>query len=256
MNLDLAGYLDGPFKTIGGWCSPWLWQAIAPIAAKQAALGVDNPVAEIGVYHGKFLLGLVLTKRAPLHNHAIDVFDMQEFNLDGAGNGSLEALRRNMATVGLPPGTVTTLRADSMGIGPTDIASILDRSGGFSLFSVDGCHMVEHTINDMRIAMALTVRQGIIFVDDYSNMDWPGVHEGVARLYMHDSPRFVPLLIMHNKLFLCHISFHGMWLALVEAALRAIPGTQVKRIVMYGYQALNVVPNMSGSADYLGRPVG
>jgi hypothetical protein len=256
MTPDIATYLSGPFQTIGGWCSPWLWHAIAPIAERHAALGVRRPVAEIGVFQGKFLLGLVHTAGVPTDNHAIDVFDMQEFNLDGAGEGNLDALRQSMAKADVPPEAITVLRADSMGLSPTDVAAIMHATGGFSLFSVDGCHMVEHTINDIRLAMQLTVREGIIFVDDYTNMDWPGVHEGVAKLYLTDAPRFVPLLVMHNKLFLCHISFHAMWLAHVEAALRAIPGTHLKRIVMFGYDALNVVPNMSGSCDYLGRPAG
>lgn len=256
MSSDILGYLNGPFQSIGGWCSPWLWQAIAPIAERQAALGIHNPVAEIGVFHGKFLLGLVRTVRAPAGNHAIDVFDMQEFNLDGAGEGNLDALKRNMAKAEIAPEALTMLRADSMGLAAAEVARIVQETGGFSLFSVDGCHMVEHTINDIRLAMQMTVRAGIIFVDDYTNMDWPGVHEGVAKLYLHDAPRFVPLLVMHNKLFLCHISFHAMWLELLEAALRAIPKTHVKRTRMFGYGALNVVPNMGGGCDYLGRPAG
>ncbi|MEM9224718.1 MAG: hypothetical protein AAGB11_20300, partial [Pseudomonadota bacterium] len=88
---DVAAYLDGPFKEIGGWCNPFLWQAIEPLHGAISAAGPPGPVAEIGVFHGKFFFGLVKTAGAEKDNFAIDVFDMQEFNLDGAGVGDKQA---------------------------------------------------------------------------------------------------------------------------------------------------------------------
>lgn len=241
-NRPVADYLSGPFRDIGGWCSPRLWLLIGPLADRQAELGVHAPVAEIGVYHGKFFLGLVLTKGAPAHNTAIDVFDMQQFNLDGAGKGDMAQFRANIARAGVANEAVTLLRADSMTLTQEDVRQIRATSGGFSLFSVDGCHMVEHTINDVRLAMALTVPEGIIFVDDYTNQDWPGVQEGIAQLYLMDSPRFVPLAVLHNKLFLCHISFHRGYLALITEAAARIHGARSKQVVRFGYPTLNLVP--------------
>jgi hypothetical protein len=247
----ILDYLQGPFQRIGGWCSPWLWTLIGPIAARQAEMGVLNPVAEIGVYHGKFFLGLVATKGAPAQNHAIDVFDLQQFNLDGAGEGDMEQFTQNIVAAGLSPEQVTMLRTDSMALTATDIANLRAMTGGFSLFSVDGCHLVEHTLNDIRIAMELTVPAGLIFVDDYTNPDWPGVQEAVATLYLMDRPRFVPLAVLHNKLFLCHLGFHAMWLELIQAAAARLPGARSKRVTRFGYRTLNLEPRMEGHA-YLG----
>lgn len=244
-------YLRGPFRTMGGWCSPWLWQLITPIAERQAALGIAEPVAEIGVYHGKFFLGLLLTRGAPAHNHAIDVWDMQEFNLDGAGHGDMAQFAANIDASGASPESVTMLRADSMAITRQTIERIREITGGFSLFSVDGCHLAEHTINDIRIAMELTVPGGIIFVDDYTNPDWPGVQEGVAKLYLMDSPRFVPLATLHNKLFLCHIGHHAMWLQHLSAAAARLPHARTKIVRRFGYESLNPFPHTEGE-DYLG----
>jgi hypothetical protein len=248
----VKAYLNGPFQQIGGWCSPWLWQLITPIAEHQARLGVTNPIAEIGVYHGKFFLGLAITKGAKADNHAIDVFDLQQFNLDGAGAGDMQKFTSNIERAGLGSGAVTMVRADSMAIEAPTIEAIRQASGGFSFFSVDGCHMAEHTMNDIRIAMQLTVPEGIIFVDDYTNFDWPGVHEGVARLYITDRPRFVPLAIVHNKLLLCHISMHATWLKLVEQALARHKGARQKQVNLYGYPAFNFVPRISDANNYLG----
>jgi len=248
----VLAYLRGPFQQVGGWCSPWLWQFITPLAERQATLGVQAPVAEIGVYHGKFFLGLVKTKGAAKHNHAIDVFDMQQFNLDGAGRGDMEKFRANIDKTGVAQGAVTMLRADSMTLDPPEIERIRTISGGFSLFSVDGCHMVEHTINDVRIAMQLTVPEGIIFVDDYTNQDWPGVQEGIARLYLMDSPRFVPVGVLHNKLFLCHISHHASYLKHLQTAAAKLTGARSKLVQRFGYPSINLFPAVAGSDAYLG----
>jgi hypothetical protein len=248
----VLAYLRGPFAQVGGWCSAWLWQLITPLAERQAALGVTAPVAEIGVYHGKFFLGLVLTKGAAANNFAIDVFDMQQFNLDGAGKGDMDQFRANIAKAGVAEAAVTMLRADSMALQADAIERIRAASGGFSLFSVDGCHMVEHTINDVRIAMQLTVPEGIIFVDDYTNMDWPGVQEGIAKLYLMDSPRFVPLAVLHNKLFLCHISHHAAYLKHIQAAAAKLAGARTKTVLRFGYPSLNLFPASGTGNAYLG----
>jgi hypothetical protein len=177
---------------------------------------------------------------------------MQEFNLDGAGKGNLETLKSNFVKCGVAPGQVEIERADSMTVGAAHIESILKRSGGgFSMFSVDGCHLPEHTVNDMRIAMQLTIPQGIVFVDDYYNANWPGVQEGVAKLYFTDYPRFVPLVYTCNKLFLCHVSFHARYLRHVAEFIAAQhTETRVKRVKRFGYDTLTLTPKMT-SERYL-----
>ena len=235
-------YLRGPFAKVQGWCAPQLWNAIQPIHEFQEALGCKLPVAEIGVFHGKFFIGLALTKRGAKGHHAIDVFDLQQFNLDGAGKGSLDKLKSNMAAAGLDAREVCLRRADSMTLDDRDIDSIrLASGGGFSMFSVDGCHRVEHTINDFRIAMQLTCPEGVIFIDDYANADWPGVHEGVAKLFHIDSPRFVPVAYLCNKLVFCHISHHDALLEHMTAFLKINqPGVRTKVVQRFGYSAVNL----------------
>lgn len=246
---DLRAYLDGAFRRIDGWCIAQLWQAIEPLAAMIAAEGPPGPVAEIGVFHGKFFIGLVKTVGASRGNTAIDVFDMQRFNLDGAGKGNLARFEENLAAAGVPRDAVDVVRADSMALSRADLDRLREETGGFSLFSVDGCHLAEHTINDVRIAMELTRPHGLVFVDDYYNASWPGVQEGIAKLYLTDAPRFVPLLYTCNKLLLCHISFHSHYLAAVFPFLKAQhPGTRVKAVKRFGYDTLTVVPDLASGA--------
>ncbi len=244
---ELKQYLEGEFGSVGGWCSAHLFQTIQPLHNVQKSLGVDAPVGEIGVYHGKFLIGLIKTKGCS-GNYAIDVFDLQQFNLDGAGKGNLQIFKANLERAGVPARSVEIFRADSMAIGRAEIANILDKSGGFSMFSVDGCHMVEHTINDIQLAMELTIPEGVIFVDDYYNSAWPGVQEGVAKLFFHSAPKFVPLLYTSNKLVLCHISFHQTYLSYVSQFLKVNqPAIVIKRVRRFGYDTLTVSPDLKST---------
>jgi len=251
----VRAYLQGAFQTIEGWCSPFLWHLITPLAERQAELGVQGPVAEIGVYHGKFFIGLALTKGAAANNCAIDVFDMQQFNLDGAGKGDLERFRGNVLRAGLPEAAVAVMRADSMAITDYEVLQVRQATGGFTFFSVDGCHTPEHTINDIRIAMRLTRPEGIVMVDDYMNVNWPGVQEGVARLFLFDSPRFVPLAVALNKLFLCHVSHHAANLRLLAARLAAPGLGRTKMVTRFGTASINYLPDPKGT-DYLGSAAG
>ena len=240
----LKDYLAGPFAKIQGWCLPHLWQSIQPIHEFQVARGMNRPVAEIGVHRGKFFIGLVKTKCVPKGNLAIDLFDKQEFNLDKSGSGNAVELEKNLAECGISPEAVEIWPADSLTLSDEDLRKITQLCGEFSFFSVDGCHLAEHTLNDARVAMRLTAPEGIIFIDDYYHPNWPGVQEGIAKLYFTDMPRFVPLLYSCGKLFLAHISYHAVYLECVAAFLEANhSGTAIKRVRRFGYDSLTVSPD-------------
>lgn len=243
----LKDYLDGPFAEIAGWCNPGVWQAIQPLALAMAENGEIGPAAEIGVHQGKFFIGLVKTlDRAdspPARSHAIDVFDLQAFNLDGSGKGNLDAFHGNLDISGIDPENVEVVRADSLSLTRSTTDRILAETGGFSFFSVDGCHRAEHTINDMEIAFALTRPDGIIFIDDYYNANWPGVQEGVAKYYLTNTPRFVPLLFACNKLFLCSLSWHRKYITAVwDFVKEHHPTTRMKKVARFGYDTLTLAP--------------
>lgn len=244
---EVDAYLKGAFGQVQGWCVPHLWNLIQPLHDWQSARGIEGPAGEIGVYHGKFFIGLALTKSGQRPHMAFDVFDMQEFNLDGAGKGNLEAFGANVAAAGLAE-DVEIRRVDSMALGPRDVEAVRAATGGFSMFSVDGCHMAEHTINDFRFAMEVTRPGGIIFVDDYLNMDWPGVQEGMAKLYLSDVPRFVPVAYACNKLFCAHLSYAAdTFRMLREEVARRFPEAQTKPVKRFGYDCLNLRPDMSAT---------
>ncbi|MEM7258002.1 MAG: class I SAM-dependent methyltransferase, partial [Pseudomonadota bacterium] len=189
---ELNTYLSTGIKQVGGWCLPKLWNCIEPLVDQMYQDGDVGDVAEIGVFKGKFLIGLAKTLPDSLV-HAIDVFDDQHGNVDNAGVGSLEALQDNMHSHGVNTDRLKIYQADSSTIDHTVFNTHTDVQRPVSLFSIDGCHTVEHTTSDTLLAMAATKRNGLIFIDDYTNPMWPGVQESIARLYICSSPMFVPL---------------------------------------------------------------
>lgn len=248
---DLREYLNTTFKEIGGWVNPQLFQTVQPIHQVQEELGVKAPIAEIGIFQGKFFIALVKLKTHPSHNLALDVFEMQQLSLDSTYRSTLDIFNQNLKKCGIAAEQVEIVKADSTALTQSAIDEILKRTGGFSMFSVDGGHLVEHTVNDIVIAMNLTLPQGVIFVDDYYNASWPGVQEGVARLYLLQTPRFVPVAYSANKLILCHISYHATYLARIAEFVKAkFPSTRIHRHARFGYQTVSLFPP-AGEEIYL-----
>ncbi len=146
----LKAFVSGPFNEIDGWCSPYIFQILQPISYFQASIGLVKPVCEIGVYKGKFFLSMIKASAETGGHYAMDVFDLQEFNLDFAGAGNLAEFKANIALAGEDPESVICIERDSTTFHPGELMEIRKAVGGFSMFSVDGCHMVEHTINGKR----------------------------------------------------------------------------------------------------------
>ncbi len=242
--MDLEGYLRGPFAAIRGWCEAGLWQTVEAVLDVQARLKVAGPVAEIGVHHGRFFIGLALAKNHPSNNLAIDVFDDQLFNIDNSGRGNRSAFLRNLEACGISAGSVDIRQTDSSTLTDAEISAIRAASGGFSLFSVDGGHLADYAYGDTQVAMRLTSPGGVIFVDDYLNPDWPGVGEAIAKLYLMSAPVFVPFAYTANKLLLCHRRHHEQYLDGTLSFIRqCYPDTRVsKRVIRFGYRTLAIHP--------------
>lgn len=244
-------YLQNEFKKVEGWCIPHLWNCIEPILDYHEEINLRKPVAEIGVYHGKFFIGLIKSVKTAEVSYVFDVFDMQQFNLDGAGEGSKEKLINNLNMCGVDSKTYSLQTVDSMTLDGDYTKALSIDKNYFSLFSVDGCHTPEHTINDMKIAIEHTCPQGLVFIDDYNNPNWPGVQEGVSKFYFNEYSNFIPLLYTCNKLFLCHISYHSIYLDRVKKHLSShVPGSKVKKVTRFGYETLTILPN-NHSTSYI-----
>jgi hypothetical protein len=214
----LQQYLDNGFDLVQGWCSRTTVEISADLVSHAQTRGIRGGACEIGVFHGKFFIALANAVREG-YSLAIDIFDDQSLNVDGSGGGFpglQEAFRQNVSRYCARPDLVTEMSRDSLAIGPSDVLSIIERFSLFQVFSIDGGHTPEHVMNDYGIAAQVTHPGGFIIVDDILNAGWPGVIEGVARLYLLGRPKFVPLCIGLNKLILTRLSYHREYLRFAQ----------------------------------------
>jgi Methyltransferase domain len=197
----LDRYAARGFWTVEGWLSPGAIRLTTSLDRAQRAAGVRGHVGEIGVHHGAYFILLYLMRRPGERGIAVDVFERQELNVDGSGNGNLQAFLANLETHAGDTRDLVVIAEDSRGISCAEV--IARAGGGMRLFSIDAGHTADLTEHDLRTATGAIVPGGIVVVDDYFNSGFPGVSEGVNRFFAGDAAGgIVPFAIGANKMFL------------------------------------------------------
>jgi hypothetical protein len=243
MSVDAVNsYLSDGFTKINGWISPHILQLIGVFGEEMNKVGVVGGACEIGVYQGKFFIGLAhaVDLRPCL---AIDVFDHQDFNIDGSGGGIdnlLQLFRKNVrAYMGVPVGEMV---ADSLSLGEKESAEIINKYGRFQFISIDGGHEPEHVVNDYKFCEAIIHPGGAIVIDDFMNPGWPGVLEGISSLYLLGRPKFVPFAVGNNKLFLVSKSYHQRYIDVIGGRWRAImPNNTFWNKRLFGHEVICIL---------------
>lgn len=208
---SIQHFLENDFGRIYGFVDPALPNFLLRMANN---LDLSYGAGEIGCYHGKLfiLLRHFCSPSAP--SIAIDLFEDQDRNIDGSGGGDPSShFHNNLGFFDPHKGqNIKIVQGDS-----TSIETMREITDKYSLFSVDGGHTFRHAYNDILIAERATADGGLILVDDFMRPDWPEVTEAVYK-YLSGNPRFVPLAIGWNKLFLCHFTRIDALLTLVASA--------------------------------------
>lgn len=220
---------------IDGWCADEVLFALEAFFRSEEPFSAPGPVCEIGVHHGRFLIG-AHNALGGVRAVGIDLFEQQERNVDGSGQGSTEKFRDamrhavNASQIDMWPG-------DSMDLGLGDIDELRSRYGRFKVFSVDGGHTPEHVINDMRIAQESTAQDGLILVDDFFSPHWPGVTEGLHALFQSRQNRFLPFMYLENKLFLTGVSCRDRAVEHARIVVEALKGhIEFRPVMIFGYR--------------------
>lgn len=231
------------FASIEGWYHPKILEYLELIDNHTDKLLSRRPVCEIGVHHGKFLIGA--------HNTlggtpalGIDLFSLQDRNVDNSGRGDLDWTRSNIARYAAAPDRIELREVDSLDVSIADVSAILAKYKKFGLFSIDGGHAAENMANDFRIAQEVTAQEGLILIDDFFSYDWPGVTEAIMKEFHSGTPKFVPFFLAANKLFLCGASTYPMYYNTIvgcrDQLTRISPPTNAVR--MFGYSMLICPP--------------
>ena len=197
---------------VNGWLSP---QALSFTSYYThtflSGAGFDS--LEIGVHRGKYFIAL--ENLTPRDNAAvaIDLFDMQEKNIDNSGKGDLAIFEAHVKEFCSNPDRVRAISADSLDLSAAELGA-----NAYGLISVDGGHTAEHTIADLEKADVLMSTDGLVILDDILNQDWTGVVTGAVHFFSAPrGRRLAPFALGFNKLFCCHFSKVGLVKEQLEA---------------------------------------
>jgi hypothetical protein len=227
-------YAAGGYLKVEGWAQPGVFPVLAAVNAYQREQGLTGDVGEIGVHHGKFFIALHNCLGGDEMSVAIDIFDDQRLNVDHSGSANLASFIANMEANAWEPQRCHRVKGDSLALRPRDFELALPRPARTRFFSVDGGHTPEHTINDIGIAVSLSHGYGVIFVDDYYNPHWPGVHIGVAKYFETSYPAFVPFGYVRDKLMLTSLTWQKTYFDLMALKFRSQPNFKV--VQMFGHR--------------------
>jgi hypothetical protein len=214
-NSEVYGHVEG-------WLGDRMWQVVNVIGTILDANSVCGNIAEFGVHHGLFLFLLNILRNDGEECYAIDVFDQQYLNIDSSGSGSLPLFISHVETLmGSQRCSFRIVQRDTMSFSTSELADLFGKKG-VKFFSIDAGHTLQHTFNDLYLVQEVLVPGGIVALDDYMSVHWPGVTEGLYRFIYTANRRLKPFLYFQNKLFLTTVSEHGLCLQQFRTAIEAI----------------------------------
>jgi hypothetical protein len=180
----------------------------------QTSIGITGPIAEFGVYHGKYLALLYALAQMEDRVVGIDAF----VNMNEPPATSMERVSANVRLACDDNARLTVIHED---LSQLTAARILEYTGGPVRFlSVDAGHAVENVLNDLALSAQILLPGGIIAIDDAFSHHTPGVIEGVCRYFLAQGilervpPQehsLAPFAECYNKLFVTTVSHADMY---------------------------------------------
>jgi hypothetical protein len=226
--LRLEHFNSNVYGHVEGWLGDRMWQIVNVIGTILDTNGVCGNIAEFGVHHGLFLFLLNTLRSENEVCFAIDVFDEQRLNVDCSGRGSLSVFLSHVETLmASERRSFRIVQRDTMSFSTAEVVDLFGKNG-VKFFSVDAGHTVQHACNDLALVQEVLVPGGIVALDDYMSVHWPGVTEGFYRFMHSQNRRLKPFLYFQNKLFLTTVSEHGPCLQQFRTAIEATCSDEVR----------------------------
>ncbi len=170
-------YLDEGYANVLGMSSRFAAAICCGLMRIQHDLGVRGPVAEIGVFEGRFFIALAHALGEGEVALGIDLFDWPNV-------GVIDRFEANCARHGVSPERRVTWKADSRTMRPDEL---LAKLGGerARFIHIDGDHSRATLTKDLELATAVLAPGGVIVLDDMLHPGYPtlmvAVHEYLAR---------------------------------------------------------------------------
>jgi hypothetical protein len=198
-NAKVDAYIRAQNKQVDGWLARSDGEIFSTLLQAQIERGIRGAVVEIGVHHGKTFIPMALSNDGQ-RCYAIDIFGRQDLNRDASGHGDKAAFLANLNRFGL---AVDGICIDERLSTSVTAADIEHKVGKVRFFHVDGGHDVETVVNDLVLARAVLVAEGVIAIDDAFRPEWPEVSMGLFSFLAAGHDDFVPFAIGFNKTYLC-----------------------------------------------------
>lgn len=203
-------YRAAGHRFVEGWLEPEVLDIVRTLDSAQRRSEISGGIAEIGVHHGKFFIGLQLLLRDEQRALAVDVFGDQHLNVDGSGEGDRDRFLAN--TQRWASSEPVVHQADSTTLDSAAVKELVGSS--VRLFSVDGGHTEEIVFSDMTLAEASLTPGGVVIADDVFNERWPGVSVGTLRYLERGG--LAPFAIGFNKVFFTQPEYVGLFQQAIE----------------------------------------
>lgn len=190
-------------RRIDGWFLPAAAGLFGLIDQVQQARGVRGDLFEIGAHHGKSAVFLASMARRDEILGICDIFGDQAANVSGSGTGDRAIFDRNLRLYA-PTANIRVYEKPSGALHPEEIGA------PYRLFHIDGGHMAEEALSDLRLGGGVLDPLGAIIVDDPFAVEWPGVTEGILA-FCAEHAEFQPVALGFNKLVLAHTKAREMY---------------------------------------------
>ena len=207
VNDRLSAYSSSGKNSVSGWlarCDAELFQALLTVQVQRNIVGA---IAEIGVHHGKSFIPMAISNGGQ-KAYAIDIFGRQDLNIDASGSGDKQQLLENLQRFGVATDGITIDERLSTVVQPGDIEA---KVGKVRFFHIDGGHHLEAIVNDLYLAEAVMLPEGVIAVDDVFRPEWPEVSMGLFSYLAGKKRDFIPFAVGFNKTYLCERAFAELY---------------------------------------------
>ena len=181
------------------------WESICPLLEIVNNNQEKGNILEIGIHHGKSFIPMITLLRDEEIAVAVDVFEDQIFNYDRSGKGCSLKFKKNIKKVYDNDDIFDKIKIIKNDSTKMNSSEYLDYTNGdkYRIISIDGCHTKRATLIDLRNAIKILSKDGIIILDDYFNKDWPGVRFGIDT-FMEKNNNYRLVYLNANKFIICH----------------------------------------------------
>jgi hypothetical protein len=183
-------------RNIDGWFSAEAAQLFGLLDTVQVLAGIQGHLFEIGVHHGRSTVVLSHMARAGERVRVCDIFGNQGDNVSRSGSGDRAIFERNIAALAPDSAAIDVFEKRSDHLTPPEIG------GPYRFFHIDGGHLADEALGDLRLAAGVLHEAGVIVVDDPFRPEWPGVTEATIR-FLDERKDLAAIAVGFNKLVLC-----------------------------------------------------